>query len=192
MTDMQIPDFMPQLRKGAGATPQDGGCLVQVAGFLADGVSWTDKTPCVHPLLSDAAIRVNDIVNEEVRQSLLPLAPRLVGTGNAFGSEADPGKGLGRWALEQVLNSPDGALLGSAITLWKKYPPREQIFFAQLVILHGGTGLEQPSVGRMRNAVDFLAGLIDEFDRLTGRTQSGVTVSEDDWKRVTEYMKAGV
>lgn len=78
---MNIPDFMPRLRKGAGRTPQDGGCLVQVASYLNDGVSWTDRTPCVHPMLRHVAIGVNDSVGEDARQGLLKFAPRLIGTG---------------------------------------------------------------------------------------------------------------
>lgn len=78
---MHIPDLMPLLRRGAGKTPATGGCLVQVASYLYDGKSWNDDTPCVHPILRDVAIGVNDHVSEDYRPKLAPLAADLVGTG---------------------------------------------------------------------------------------------------------------
>lgn len=81
MSDFNIPDVFPLLRKGTGETPEDGGCLVQVAGYLNDGVSWTDETPCVHPVLRYIAIWANDDSPDSERQSLLSLVPRLIGTG---------------------------------------------------------------------------------------------------------------
>lgn len=76
-----IPDFIPNLTSGAGDTPADGGCLIQVASWLNDGHSWTDQTPCVHFLLRDAAIDLNDDLPDEVRQQIMKFAPRLIGTG---------------------------------------------------------------------------------------------------------------
>lgn len=81
MSDFNIPDVFPLLRRGEGENPEMGGCLVQVAGYLNDGVSWTDATPCVHPVLRTMAIWVNDLIGDEYRNSLLEFVPRLIGTG---------------------------------------------------------------------------------------------------------------
>ncbi|MPZ66777.1 MAG: hypothetical protein GEU83_15135 [Pseudonocardiaceae bacterium] len=81
MTEIRIPAGLPLLRGGVGRNPEDGGCLVQLASYLSDGVSWTDRTPCVHPVLAEAAIAVNDRVEDYYRPVLAPLAAELVGTG---------------------------------------------------------------------------------------------------------------
>lgn len=80
-----VPDYLPALRRGAGNSPADGGCLVQVASRLADGRSWTDRADCVHPLLREVAILVNDRMPDADRDRLYPLAAELVGT-----AEPDP------------------------------------------------------------------------------------------------------
>ncbi|MGZ4619311.1 MAG: hypothetical protein ACXV3F_11475, partial [Frankiaceae bacterium] len=75
-----IPDFLPSLRRGAGRRPADGGCLVQVASMLDDGRSWTDHPDCVHPVLREVAVRINDRMPDGDRDRLYPFAVDLVGT----------------------------------------------------------------------------------------------------------------
>jgi hypothetical protein len=70
-------DFRPRLRAGAGSAIRFGGCLMQVASFLADGVSWTDHPLGADEYLAGYARSLNDYANDEGRQELLPLAPRL-------------------------------------------------------------------------------------------------------------------
>ncbi len=101
---VHVPAGLPLLQQGAGESPEDGGCLIQVASYLHDGQSWTDSTPCVHPILRSAAIRVNDYVSDAYRPLLAPLAADLVGTGP--GPEGLPGRvlsvRLATWVAEQV------------------------------------------------------------------------------------------
>jgi hypothetical protein len=70
---------VPWLRSGVGRNPQDGGCILQVIDWV-DRHQWTDSPPCVHPVLRKLAIYVNDRADDEQRQRLLELAPRLMGT----------------------------------------------------------------------------------------------------------------
>ena len=112
------PDLMPLLRKGTGATPADGGCLVQVSGYLADGHSWVDDTPCVHPVLRLLAIVVNDLVSDVVRPRLAVVAPDLIGTGP--GPDGVEGRvlavRLAVWCARQVLDlCPDRGVALAAI-----------------------------------------------------------------------------
>ena len=112
------PDLMPLLRKGTGETPADGGCLVQVAGYLADGHSWVDDTPCVHPVLRLLAIVVNDLVSDVVRPRLAVVAPDLIGTGP--GPDGVEGRvlavRLAVWCARQVLDlCPDRGVALAAI-----------------------------------------------------------------------------
>ena len=81
MTEINVPAGLPMLRRGIGRTPVEGGCLIQVSSYLHDGRSWTDDTPCVHPVLRQLAIHVNDAVSDAMRPLLAPLAADLVGTG---------------------------------------------------------------------------------------------------------------
>lgn len=82
MREMNIPDVFPILIQGKGDNPKKGGCLVQVAGYLNDGVSWVDNTPCIAYEVRRAAIGANDnTVNPKRRQALLHYIPRMLRTG---------------------------------------------------------------------------------------------------------------
>lgn len=82
MTEFNIPDFIPDLKKGVGSNPEAGGCLVQVAGYLYDGKSWTDGTPCIASTVRMYAIAANDnATTQEQRNSLLKYIPRMLRTG---------------------------------------------------------------------------------------------------------------
>ena len=70
---------VPWLRSGVGKTPKDGGCILQVIDWISNG-GWTDDPQCVHPVLKRLAIAANDASDDEGRQKLLDLAPRLIGT----------------------------------------------------------------------------------------------------------------
>lgn len=104
MINIHVPAGLPMLRRGIGRSPAEGGCLVQVASYLHDGRSWTDQTPCVHPVLRQLAIVVNDAVSDEARPLLAPLAADLVDTGP--GPQGVDGKvisaRLAVWAARQV------------------------------------------------------------------------------------------
>jgi len=41
---------------------------------------WTDRPPCVHPVIRALAININDSANDQERQKLLDLAPRMMNT----------------------------------------------------------------------------------------------------------------
>lgn len=74
-------DSVPWLRSGTGKTPADGGCIMQVIDWI-DRHEWSDKPPCVHPVLRELAIGANDRLDNGQRQKLLDLAPRLINTSN--------------------------------------------------------------------------------------------------------------
>ena len=76
----EVPDYVPLLVRGVTSTPKDGGCLVQIANWLADPHTWTDEPVWVEPILAECATRVNDAVDDQSRHRLALLAPRLAGT----------------------------------------------------------------------------------------------------------------
>jgi hypothetical protein len=53
---------------------------MEFASFLA-GEKWSDHPSCTHPLLAQLARRVNDLIDDEGRQQLVPLIPSVVGRG---------------------------------------------------------------------------------------------------------------
>ena len=78
--DIQIPDHLPPLRRGVGADPSAGGCLMQVTNYLANGV-WSDgPARNVMPSLNKIAIMVNDTCCDAHRNDLWRFVPRLMKT----------------------------------------------------------------------------------------------------------------
>lgn len=70
---------VPWLRSGAGVTPAEGGCVMQIVDWIHRN-EWTDDPPCVHPVIRHFAIAVNDQLDDEGRQRLLDLVPRMMNT----------------------------------------------------------------------------------------------------------------
>lgn len=82
--ETQLQEFqVPYLRKGKGGSPERGGCIMQVLDWIERG-TWTDEPPSVHPVIRRVAIAVNDNVDEEQRQRLLDLGPRMRNTWIGF------------------------------------------------------------------------------------------------------------
>ncbi len=78
---------VPWLRSGTGATPADGGCVMQIVDWISTG-GWTDNPSCVHPVICHFAIAVNDRLDDGGRQRLLDLVPRMMDTAVAPDDEA--------------------------------------------------------------------------------------------------------
>ena len=70
---------VPWIRSGTGATPAEGGCVMQMVSWIADN-EWIDSPPCVHPVIRSLAIYVNDELPDDERQKLLDLIPRMMNT----------------------------------------------------------------------------------------------------------------
>jgi hypothetical protein len=73
-----VPDGVPILSRGRHRSPRRGACFMEFASFLA-GERWSDHPRCTHPLLTQLARQVNDLVGDEERQQLVPLIPLVVG-----------------------------------------------------------------------------------------------------------------
>jgi hypothetical protein len=69
---------MPVLSRGKHRNPRRGACFMEMTSFLA-GERWSDHPACTHPLLASLARMVNDIVTDQVRSSLVPLIPSVIG-----------------------------------------------------------------------------------------------------------------
>src|SRR4051812_40562155 len=66
------------LIKGSGADI-DHACVMQMVSYVA-GEKWTDRPECACPILTSYAIGLNDRLDDQSRQLLKPIIPKLVGT----------------------------------------------------------------------------------------------------------------
>lgn len=78
------------LDAGAHSSFEDGHCLMEAVAFVA-GEPHTDHPACASPLLGEFGRALNDVLDDESRQQLVPLVPRLVGTA---GDGRDQARGL--------------------------------------------------------------------------------------------------
>lgn len=69
------------LTTGKHKSPDEGLCLLELSALFA-GESHTDHPVCVSPVLGEFGRRLNDVLPDGMRQRLIPLVPRMVGTAN--------------------------------------------------------------------------------------------------------------
>ena len=160
-----VPDYVPMLQSGASATPKQGGCLVQIANWLADPTTWTDNPIHVHPVIAWWAIHVNDMVctagSDENRRALALLAPRLIGTGiGTICRERFREPELKQWMDEHPL------------------PIRPAYQFQGFAFVRNQD---------MQPLIQWLSDLLDEFDRVKGRTPTP-ELRKERWDEVRELV----
>ena len=68
--------------------------------MLNDGRSWTDRPDCVHPVLREVAVRINDRMPDGERDRLYPFAADLVGTASP---DAELAARLALWCARDCL-----------------------------------------------------------------------------------------
>lgn len=165
----EVPDYVPMLIKGVSEDPKQGGCVVQIANWLYDPTLWTDEPQCVSYLLAHCAISINDLLDDDHRHQLALLAPRLSGT--HLTDEVT--MSIGEWidehpqpyrmgmAKRQIQRTPDGEV-------WVLGHPEYELTTTQ------------------QGAVDWLTALLDEYDRLTGRTTEPLPVEK--WDEIRELL----
>ena len=73
-----LPELVPQLKRGKHRNPRKGACFMELASYLA-GERWSDRPRCTHPLLAEAARLVNDLSSDSARPTLARLIPKVIG-----------------------------------------------------------------------------------------------------------------
>ena len=201
MSAIHVPAGLPMLRKGVGDTPADGGCLVQIASYLHDGRSWSDETPCVHPVLRRLAIYVNDAVSDEVRSLLAPLAADLVGTGP--GPTGLDGKvlnvRLAVWAarrVEHLVRKQDREVCHAAVAAadaWANRPSRANAVNAANAAAYAANAANavanaaaNAAGARDQALIGLLRDAISEHRRLTGQDKHAADAGR--WQQVCELI----
>lgn len=159
---MDVPDFMPVLSAGTHENPSEGACVMEMVSFLA-GEPFSDAPLCTDPTLAAYARAINDSLTDEERPLLVPLIGRLLGTnegngiiifGRAFGDVVDF-----RPAIRKFLLAAGADTLACIIESGSIAGP---YLYSHAVSMRLELG---------EHRVALLSALIDEYDRVTGRTQ---------------------
>lgn len=192
-----IPNGLPTLSAGAHEPNQGKACVMEYVALLA-GEEWTDSPTCTHPALAQVAQVVNDRLPDSERHRLVPLIGRLFGTGET-GSERERkvlSLRLAVWCGSQALpfaGERDREVCERALDLaeaWTRGEATEQECRAAAYAAHAANAAHAAATAATAYAyaanaagavevVGLLTSLLDEYDRLTGRTQHRVVTDDD-------------
>ncbi len=197
---MSTPDGMPTLSKGAHSPGDGQACVMEYVALLA-GEEWSDRPSCTHPVLAEMARCVNDRLPDSERHRLVPLIGRLFGTGEGdFDHEAHVLRvRLAAWCAREVLDLVrpedrevaeravmaaegwcDGLVTANAAYAAKAANAAHTYaaaYAAQAAnAAHTYAANAYAYADRM---VGLLTGLIDEYDRLTGRVEHRIVIGDD-------------
>lgn len=176
----EVPDYVPMLIKGFSPEPQEGGCLVQIANWLADPRLWTDEAVCVDQILASWGITINDVINDEMRHRLALCAPRIADTKITDRDERNRvHRGLSLWMREGAGSGHPTVVHPSGT----KFTGATNSMGALLTILHPVIRL----TGGDEYAVQWYEALVDEYDRLVGRGTRDALAPER-WQEVKELV----
>lgn len=170
--ESSIPDAMPTLARGCHRPGEGSGCVMEYISLLA-GEEWSDHPSCTHEVLAEVARAVNDRLENGERHRLVPLIGRL------FGTTDD--RRVVTWGLAEYAARRFNAL--SAFDPYRVYEvsqvadgmwqvrqdasDQEARYAAARVAFHAANRIDRTG----GDPVQFLSDLIDEYDRLTGRTE---------------------
>lgn len=170
--NLNVPDGLPTLSKDSHKPGDGKACVMEYVALLA-GEEWTDTPKCTHPVLAHMAQLVNDKMADENRHLLVPLIGRLFGT-----SETDTTDGqdveymLGLWGQRSIRDLDTDAARWAAMA-GTTTGVLHYVVWAHTSLLKFDVSCDL-AVGRNKRdrlMVKFLSDLIDEYDRLTGRTE---------------------
>ena len=177
---MSAPDFLPVLSRGAHKSPESGACAMEYVSYLA-GEEWSDSPACVHPVVASMARTVNDRLGDDERQTLLPLLARTMGTAPTGTDEEQRrlSAALAVWSAEQVTHQAQTAVTSAADAAARAAAACAATAAAAhrtfAAAAYAGAAAADPS--------GLLSGLLDEYDRLTGRTERPA-LTDDDLRRL--------
>lgn len=191
-----LTDGMPTLSAGAHLPGEGKACVMEYVALLA-GEPWTDSPTCTHPVLAFTAQNVNDRLLDSERHRLVPLIGRLFGTpetGTNMGRRVLSVR-LAAWCARQVLRDGDDVSRDAieAAEAWAKCPcarhresslgARSRALCAYANAAAGAAyvtsvaptftaaSVADAAVTASTDPVALLTALLDEYDRLTGRTE---------------------
>ena len=198
-----LPEGLPTLASGSHRPGDGKACVMEYVALLA-GEQWTDMPNCTHFVLAKSAQRVNDRMQDRNRHLLVPLIGRLFGT-SAPEDQVEAKRlnvALAVYSAKSVLHLVNPKNLAKAqeriavaehfLATGEKpaYVAADAAAAAYVAAdaaadaapaAHAAAPASYNEIWDKRDAlaVAGLSALIDEYDRLTGRTESReVTKSE--------------
>jgi hypothetical protein len=128
------PDFEAQrlydgvaLVARVGDRSQSQLCVMSLVALMA-GERHSDRPDCACPVITAYAIKLNDALDDTVRQRLKPFAPRIIGTRDGYGAER------ARFLVGRIMRDiaprlidagcADPATLAASLRLAADEPPR--------------------------------------------------------------------
>lgn len=180
--DVKVPSIMPVLSAGAHAGPEDGACVMEMVSYLA-GEAWTDTPSCTYRPLARAAQVVNDRLRDEDRHLLVPLIGRLFGTTAPVSDTA-----FARFAAMSVLPlaravehlHPAAKACNDVVDrYWRGEASIDDVRAARKAAYAAYAAYAADAADAAERLVGWLSDLIDEYDRLSGRTSHREVTSDD-------------
>ena len=196
---MTAPDFLPVLAAGSHLNPAAGACVMEYVSLLA-GERFSDTPSCTHPVLAAMAQVVNDRLSNADRPLLVPLIGRLFGTAET-GTPLERQQlsvRLAVWCAREVLplvrpedqqvcataidaaetwaNNPSAANATTAATsATSAYANANAAYAANATTAaaaYAAAAAAAAAYAHTAFGIGFLTGLLGEYDRLTGRTDT--------------------
>lgn len=173
----EIRKQLPKLRSGKGPRGKSL-CVMQAVDFLRND-GWGAQPQCVHPSLTSLAITVNDQVDDETRQKLYDLVPRLVDT--AQFDDKELWVRLAVWSARRVLHLFE-----------EKVPdddrPRKAIEAAEAWLKEPSESARSAAwSARSAAHYDFFVEFLSEFERLT--KHKPVAIPLERWQALCEVVR---
>lgn len=195
MTEVMIPDGLPTLSAGSHREGEGKACVMELVSVIA-GESWSDKPMCVHPMLRAASIVVNDMLDDEHRNLMVPVMLRLFGT-NKHSRPAR--RAMCEHLMAQVTGSPTIANPDEdlpVIAFRQRYGRRTNVQVmgqpcscstCMASVYHLDSG-DLSRLGRSQDAVQWLHRLVDVYDVATGRTAKARTITPEEVTHVRRMV----
>lgn len=91
-----------RLARGSHFEQEGEMCLMEAVSWVA-GEEFSDSPDCVSPVLSAFGRTFNDALDDERRQRLVPLIPRLLNTAGSFGTDQKRGIFITNWLMHTYM-----------------------------------------------------------------------------------------
>lgn len=183
---MTTQNLITLFSSGSHAPGDGAACVMEFVSLLA-GEKWSDSPACTHRLLASVARKVNDRMSNKNRHLMIPLIGRLVGTAVTGTLEEQKllNVGLAVFSAKSVLhlvNPKRQAKAAAAIAsaeAWIAEPCERTRKGAAAYAAYAAYAAAAYAAAYDKAMVDALSALIDEYDRLTGRTEVRILTDQE-------------
>lgn len=176
-------DGMPTLAQGGHSKGTGQACVMEYISVLM-GLPWSDLPECTLKPIARVAQRVNDVIPNEDRHLLLPLIPRLTGTGVIpipF-TELGAQEHFVRFLAKNVQHPESRQAILERLAMYgASYSVGEEALSDCLTVLFSQTGSPQ-------GMIDVLVDVLDEYDRIAPQGPQVCTFTPQQYTAATERV----